>query len=632
MGATARAEESGESATRFAITHATPGRLRLRVPALYRRPTVARELVELARDVSGVRVARADARTATVLVTFAKDIGVDAVEAKLDAALRELDETDLHRTPGARAPIAGGALAPFAAWLRSTLRSPGHPREPAPGEGEQQLELEWHRLGAQRVVRSLESADAGLDDASARMRLQRFGPNVLGGREPRSAVAIVLGQLASVPNALLTGTALLSLATGGVADAVAIFAVMLINTGIGYTTESRAERTILELERPARRTARVRRGGAIREVDASELVPGDVITLGGVMFVPADVRLLTSDGLMIDESTLTGESVPVAKDAARVGTEGYVPLAERFNMAFRSTLVTSGSGVGVVVATGQATELGRIQSLAGATDRPVTPMQAQLARLGTQLVVLSGVVCTGVFFIGWARGYGLVRILKTALSLAVAAVPEGLPTVATTTLSLGIHPMRGVGVLVRRLDAIETLGAVQMICFDKTGTVTENRMSVVEVVAGRRQLVVENGALVDGQRRASPSRDPALDMLLRVLLLCSEAKIDEGAESRPDARADGSVATARGVALRGSPTEVALARLAIDAGLDLEKLRARFPLVRIRERSESRMWMDTLHLDGEGRLLAVKGRPTDVLALASRVWCRRSRGSGWWSP
>jgi Ca2+-transporting ATPase len=368
------------------------------------------------------------------------------------------------------------------------------------------------------------------------------------------------------------------------------------------------QRLILELDRPARRRARVRRSGATVEIDAEALVPGDVIVLERSFFVRADVRLVETHELAIDESTLTGDSVPVTKDSARIEGEGYLPLAEHVNMAFRGTLVTGGWGVGVVVTTGRATELGRIQSMAGALARPVTPMQEQLARLGTQLAFLSGAVCAGVFVIGLVRGYGLVRMVQTALSLAVAAVPEGLPTVATTTLALGLRRMHAAGVLVRRLDAIETLGGVQIVCFDKTGTVTENRMSVVEVLAGHRRLRVRDGALVDGGERVSPADDPDAETLLRVLLLCSAAPL--GPEPAGASAVDG---------LQGTPTEVALARLAIDAGLDLEKLRARLPILDLRERSAIRMWMHTLHQDSSGVLLALKGRPTDVLAPCNRV-------------
>jgi Ca2+-transporting ATPase len=591
------------------IQHALPGRLRLLAPQVYRRADVAASLEDRAQRITGVLSVKAHARTATVLLELEATARADEIAEAVAARLAEI-ELELPPPLTPRAVVREGAigrLARQAAALRSVLlgraRAPKH--EPA---GEEQRRLEWHRLDGAEVVASLESSAEGLDEDAARARLARCGRNVLPVKGSRGAVAIFFDQLKSVPLVLLAGSAIVSLATGGVADALAITAVIAANATIGFVTERGAERTILELERPTRRTARVRRGGATVEIDAEELVPGDVIVLDRSSFVPADVRLLETHELAIDESTLTGESVPVTKDCARIEGEGYLPLAEHVNMAFRGTLVTGGWGVGVVVATGPATELGRIQSMAGALARPVTPMQEQLARLGTQLVLLSGAVCAGVFVIGLFRGYGFVRMAQTALSLAVAAVPEGLPTVATTTLALGARRMRAAGVLVRRLDAIETLGGVQIVCFDKTGTVTENRMSVVEVLAGHRLLRVRDGVLFDGGERVSLADDPDVETLLRVLLLCSAATLE------PEHA--GASAVDR---LQGTPTEVALARLAIDAGLDLEELRARLPIVDLRERSATRMWMHTLHQDGSGFLLAMKGRPTDVLALCNRI-------------
>ncbi len=595
------------------VRHALPGRLRLLAPRVYRRTDVAASLEARARRITGVIAVKAHARTATILLQLEPTVNADEIAEAVARRLAEIEleppEPSKRRSvDGAREGAAAKRLATHLTALLSALR--GKTRVPElEHAGEEQRRLEWHRLDAAHVVAMLESdAEKGLDEAAAHARLARYGRNVLSVRGPRSPVAIFVDQLKSVPLLLLAGSAIVSLATGGVADAVAITAVIAANATIGFVTESGAERTILELERPARRTARVRRAGETIEIDAEELVPGDVVILDRSSFVPADVRLLETHELAVDESTLTGESVPVTKDSARIEGEGYLPLAEHVNMAFRGTLVTGGWGVGVVVATGPATELGRIQAMAGGLARPVTPMQEQLARLGTQLVIVSGAVCAGVFAIGLIRGYGLVRMVQTALSLAVAAVPEGLPTVATTTLALGVRRMRAAGVLVRRLDAIETLGGVQIVCFDKTGTVTENRMSVVEVLAGRRLLHVRDGALVDEGEPVSLADDPDVAMLLRVLLLCSATTLDP---ERVDAPAVDR--------LQGTPTEVALARLAIDAGLDLEELRARLPVIDMRERSATRMWMHTLHEDGAGVLLAVKGRPTDVLALCSRV-------------
>lgn len=524
---------------------------------------------------------RANARTASILVTYA-DASADAVTAAIEDAVSSFSTLE----------------------VRADEASATTPR----GE----LVVAWDRLSIDDVAARLECRPGllGLDEAGARARITRWGRNVLSVRPPRSALSIVGSQLKSAPVLLLAGSAVLSIATHGVADAVAILVVLVANATIGYVTESSAERTILELEKPSPRIARVRRTEGERDIDADGLVPGDVIVLGPAMLVPADVRIASCDGLRIDESTLTGESEPATKTSALARGEGavdeYVPLGDRANMAFRGTLVTGGTGLGIVVATGASTEIGRIQAMAGELSRPVTPMQRQLAELGTHLAIASGIVCAGVFVAGWLRGQSSAKMLQTALSLAVAAVPEGLPTVATTTLALGIRRMRSSGVLVRRLDAIETLGAVQIVCFDKTGTVTENRMSVVEIVRGDGLFEVDGNVLDRSSRPVvSVEPDPHSDLLLRVLVLCSLTTSERDESGR--------------VKLSGSPTEVALAQWSLDAGLDLEAVRSEFPIERMRERAEARMWMDTLHRDGDGVFLAVKGRPNEVLGLCRHV-------------
>lgn len=585
------------AAPRVSVVHAAvPGRVRLRAPALYRRATRVAEVEQRGRALQGVVGLRADARTASILVTFGTDRDREAIVDALDAILEELERT------ADRADEPGGGMAELAGatrrWLRREPTAPaalpaGTISSPAP----------WHVLEASDALAAAGSAEGGLAEDEAEGRLRRFGPNALGERRPRSAVEILASQLKSPPIALLAGTAVISLATGGVGDAVAILAVVVLNASIGFVTERSAERVILSLERPQKRTVRVRRAARVLELDADRLVPGDVLLLTPATLVPADLRLLATDGLRIDESSLTGESVPAEKSAARL-EEAELPLGDRRNIAYRGTVVTGGSGVGLVVATGQATEIGRIQGMAAEIERPETPIERQLGRLGRQLAWFSGAVCGGVFVLGLLRGYGLVPMLQTALSLAVAAVPEGLPTVATTTLALGVRRMRGMGVLVRRLDAIETLGSVQVICLDKTGTVTENRMRAVAIVSGDRRFTVEGGAILEEGRRVDAAADPHLERLLHVLVLCSSVELAQGGGD---------------LELRGSPTETALVALARDAGLDVRAVRARHPIERVRERTEQRMWMDTLHAHGGGVLLAVKGRPADLLALSDRI-------------
>ena len=294
-----------------------------------------------------------------------------------------------------------------------------------------------------------------------------------------------LGQFRSLPVALLGASAVVSVLTGGLADALVILAVVMVNATLGYITESQAEKTIKSLTGPVQPFALTIRAGVLQTVPAAELVAGDLLVLAPGNTVAADARLLEARRLTVDESSLTGESMPVAKHAARLAVTD-VPLANRDNMVYRGTLVTGGQGLAVVVATGAASEIGRIQQLAGEAQSPETPMERQLRVLGNQVVWIAIGVCGGVFVVGLLRGYGALQMLKTAVSLAVAAVPEGLPTVATTTLALGLRNMRRQKVLIRHLEAVETLGAVQTICLDKTGTLTSTACRSRRCTATRR--------------------------------------------------------------------------------------------------------------------------------------------------
>ncbi len=315
--------------------------------------------------------------------------------------------------------------------------------------------------------------------------MKKFGPNLLPESVPRSGLSILIEQFNSIPNALLGAAAGLSILTGGIADAVVIAGVVVINAVIGYVTESQAEKTIHSLKSLVRPSSLVIRDGIYKEIPAEEVVTGDILVFRPGSYIAADSRLIESNHLSIDESALTGESMPVIKSTANI-SENNVPLADRVNMVYMGTLVTGGQGLALVVATGKFTEIGKIQELVGFAESPDTPMERQLKKMGTQLVLISGAVCGLVFVIGMLRGYGFIQMLKSSISLAVAAVPEGLPTVATTTLALGIRNMRRHKVLVRHLNAVETLGSVQTICMDKTGTITLNRMSVVAVHTGMK--------------------------------------------------------------------------------------------------------------------------------------------------
>jgi Ca2+-transporting ATPase len=318
--------------------------------------------------------------------------------------------------------------------------------------------------------------------------------------------------------------------------------------------------------------------------------------------VAADARLLEAERLSVDESALTGESLPMSKSTA-ILPDANVPLAARHNMVYAGTVIAGGQGRAVVVATGRYTEIGRIQTLVEAAEPPETPMQRQLGVIGRQLVLLGGAVCSLIFGIGLLQGYGLLEMSKTAISLTVAAVPEGLPTVATTVLALGIRTMQRQRVLIRHLAAVETLGAVQTICLDKTGTLTLNRMTAVSVYTGGREITVTQDTFCSAGEPFHPLDCVELVRLMHVAVLCSEAEVVQQQE---------------GYTLRGSSTENALLHMAMTAGIDVVELRQHYPLRRMQHRAEQHNFMSTWHTHGtQHPLLAVKGSPSEVLALCA---------------
>jgi Ca2+-transporting ATPase len=537
----------------------------------------------LLRACDGIRSARANPRTGHLLVLAIPGQSVESLTALVSAMLDDspsVAETEVCRSPPRPPPERGP--------------QPEVQRSGAPGEPS------WHLLDSRATLERLgTSATDGLTAEEVERRLAKHGANALPTLRSRSGLTILAEQFQSLPVALLGVSAVISLATGGALDAAAIVGVVLINAAIGYATESQAERTIDALSDHHPRQSRVRRAGADLSVSVEEIVPGDLLPLQPGARIAADLRLLKARHLSIDESALTGESMPVTKSSAPL-QEPDTPLAERANMAYSGTQVTGGNGIGVVVATGGKTELGRIQALVGEARPPETPMQRQLDDLGRRLALLSGAVCVGVFALGLLRGQGALSMLKSAASLAVAAVPEGLAAVATTTLALGIRNLGRDHVAVRRLDAVETLGAVQVFCLDKTGTLTHNRMSVTAAHIGEPRIEVSGTGFNESGLRIEPCRNPALWRLLETVSLCNESKQTNGDDRGID----------------GSPTENALLACAIDAGIDIDTLRANHPRLRLRHRTDERPYMHTLHATpGGGRLLAVKGNPSELLTL-----------------
>lgn len=554
------------------------GRMRLNIPGLYRAPQVVPDIEAALTRHAKVSEVHANPLTARVLILF--DPGVSAEQL--------LDELALTPVPPpapapARQPRAGPQQRPRSAPPTAPMYAP------------------WHLREVDEALAFFDSTpQRGLSDEEAAHRLEA-GANMLTQQKPVSSLEILLNQFKSPPVVLLGVSAVISVATGGLAEAAAIAAVLVLNGGIGFVTERRAESTIASLAELIDDVVLVLRSGELRQIEAASVVPGDVLVLTPGVRVAADARLLEANGLALDESALTGESVPSHKVNAVL--PGPAPLAERHNMAYRGTAVATGEGRALVVGTGDRTEVGAIQALSAGTERPKTPIQLQLEQLGNQLVVASSAACAGIFALGLLRGYNWLTILKTSLSLAIAAVPEGLPAAATTSLARGLRRMRERDVLMRSLHSVENIGAIDTICLDKTGTLTLNRMSAVSLRTVGHTLAATgpDGPLT--LAGAPPEAQAELLRLLQVCILCNQAGQNGNGNGAPD----------------GSPTESALLELAQRAGLAPDELRRQYALRQTQLRAEGRNHMRTIHLqpDRHQCLIAVKGAPGEVLGMAS---------------
>ncbi|CND75833.1 P-type HAD superfamily ATPase [Mycobacterium tuberculosis] len=455
-----------------------------------------------------------------------------------------------------------------------------------------------YRRSAEDVVRDLGGdASRGLAPAEAAARLEREGPNTLPAAPGRGAVLRFLLQFNSPLIYVLLAAAVVTALLGERADAIVILGVVVVNAIVGFVQESRAERALTALAAMTRTTAVVVRDGVRQRIPAADLVRGDLVELEAGDKVPADLRLLRTDELAVDESALTGESVPVAKDPAALPE---VALADRTGMAFSGTLVTAGRAAGLVVATGAGTELGGIDRLVHTTATVQTPLTRKIAQFSKVVTVAILVLAAVTFVIGILRGRDATEMLTAAVALAVGAIPEGLPAVVTITLALGVARMVRRGAIVRHLPAVETLGGTTVICTDKTGTLTRNQMTVTAITAGGRDYTVTgSGYAPDGGiefegRAADLAEHPVLKETLLTGLGCNDAQLVEK---------DGDWQ------ITGDPTEGALVTSAAKAGLDRVPARtATLPF------SSERRYMATLHEDGT---VYVKGPVERILELCA---------------
>ena len=429
----------------------------------------------------------------------------------------------------------------------------------------------------------------GMSTNAAMERLKTEGPNRFAEDQQQSILSLILGQLNNALIYILFAAAFISGVAGEISDAIIIGVVIAINTAIGVIQESKAEKALQELKKMATPVAIVKRDGVTQEIPSEQLVRGDIVYVETGRIVPADIRLIESTNLQMEESSLTGESVSVEKDASWY-SEKDVPLGDQKNMAFMSTLTTYGRGMGVVVKTGMNTEVGKIATMLHQQEKELTPLQKKLNELGKILGIGAVIISAIIFLIGFLQGREVLDMFLIAVSLAVAAIPEGLPAIVTIVLALGVQRMIKRNAVIRNLPAVETLGAVNVICSDKTGTLTQNKMTLTHSAVNGNfspftDLSIEN---------------PTVKRFLEAITLCNDATIENGKQT-------------------GDPTEVALVEAAEHFELNKKELEQKFPRVNEIPFDSDRKMMTTVHEHKEECFVFIKGAVEKLLPKLTGV-------------
>jgi len=471
-------------------------------------------------------------------------------------------------------------------------------------------EKKYYQLTHEEALRALVSTPEGLTSSEAALRLEKYGPNKLEGEETTNLLRVFLNQFKNPLIYILLSAAAVTASLGQFKDSVVILVVIVINSIIGAWQELRAEQSIRALQKLSVPKARVLRDGVEVELDSASLVPGDLVVLVSGDKIPADLRLMASKELRVEEATLTGESLPVTKKADAISEEGLTP-GDQINMAFMGTVVVNGRARGLVAATGVHTLLGQIAESVLGVSLAKTPLQERFEKFTKRLGLIVLGLCVLLFGVGFALGMEKIELFMTAVAMSVAMIPEGLPVVVTITLAIGVSRMAKRNAIIRKLHAVETLGCTTVICSDKTGTLTRNEMTVKAIYDGHDDYEVLGsgyepvGEIRHGDLEAGPLEIRSgsnLEMALRIGLLCNESTLVKQGGS---------------FTIKGDPTEGALIVAALKAGLDLEKERREYPQVSIIPFESERGYMATLHEHDGEKLVFLKGAPEKLLHICS---------------